>query len=74
MCDLTQRTQEIIEAGKELCHLGMVPATSGNLSARLADGNIAITVSGRHKGKLTEAEYHDPRFRGKPIGCATTLG
>jgi methylthioribulose-1-phosphate dehydratase len=34
----------------------MVPATSGNLSARLSDGRIAITVSGRHKGKLTESD------------------
>jgi methylthioribulose-1-phosphate dehydratase len=31
----------------------MVPATSGNFSARLSDGKIAITVSGRHKGKLS---------------------
>ena len=31
------------------------PATSGNFSARLADGRIAITVSGRHKGRLAEA-------------------
>jgi methylthioribulose-1-phosphate dehydratase len=29
-----------------------VPATSGNFSARLGDGTIAITVSGKHKGHL----------------------
>jgi methionine salvage enolase-phosphatase E1 len=34
----------------------MVPATSGNFSARLPDNNMAITVSGRHKGRLTAAE------------------
>ncbi len=31
---------------------GWVPATSGNFSARLAGGDIAITVSGKDKGKL----------------------
>lgn len=31
---------------------GWVPATSGNFSARLGDGDIAITSSGRDKGRL----------------------
>jgi methylthioribulose-1-phosphate dehydratase len=44
----------LMEAGRQLYNQNMVPATSGNLSARLANGNLAITVSGRHKGKLTE--------------------
>ncbi len=35
---------------------GWVPATSGNFSVRLPDGRIAITVSGRHKGQLTEGD------------------
>jgi methylthioribulose-1-phosphate dehydratase len=48
-----QRAQELIAAGRELYAQGMVPATSGNFSARLDDGSLAITVSGRHKGKLT---------------------
>jgi len=52
MSDFKQRAQEIIDAGKVLYRLGMVPATSGNFSARLANGHIAITVSGRHKGEL----------------------
>jgi len=43
---------ELIEAGQVLHSLGMVPATSGNFSARLAGGHIAITVSGAHKGRL----------------------
>ena len=30
------------------------PATSGNYSVRLDDGRIAITISGRHKGRLSE--------------------
>jgi methylthioribulose-1-phosphate dehydratase len=42
----------LIHAGKIIDSKGWCPATSGNLSARLADGTIAITVSGKHKGKL----------------------
>jgi len=53
MDELQRRAAELIEAGHVLYQRGMVPATSGNLSARLGDGRIAITVSGRHKGRLT---------------------
>jgi methylthioribulose-1-phosphate dehydratase len=35
---------------------GWVPATAGNISVRLADGRIAITSSGTHKGFLTPAD------------------
>jgi methylthioribulose-1-phosphate dehydratase len=52
--EFQRRARELIEAGRELYRLGMVPATSGNFSARLGDGSLAITVSGRHKGRLTE--------------------
>jgi len=47
---------QLIDAGRALHAMGMVPATSGNFSALLNDGHIAITVSGRHKGKLTESD------------------
>jgi methylthioribulose-1-phosphate dehydratase len=47
---------QLIDAGRALHALGMVPATSGNFSALLDDGNIAITVSGKHKGKLVEQD------------------
>lgn len=50
------RAHELIEAGRFIHHQGWVPATSGNFSAKLADGTIAITVSGRHKGALTPAD------------------
>ena len=42
----------LIEAGRFLFGRGWVPATSGNFSARLGDGRLALTVSGRHKGRL----------------------
>lgn len=50
--DFKARTLELIEAGRFIHARGWVPATSGNFSARLRDGHIAITVSGRHKGTL----------------------
>ena len=46
------RADELIAAGQALHRQGLVPATSGNFSARLSDGRIAVTVSGRHKGQL----------------------
>ena len=54
--DLTTITSGLTHAGKTLHSLGMVPATSGNLSARINDREIAITVSGVHKGYLTEKD------------------
>lgn len=51
--EIRVRAAELIEAGRYIHSRGWVPATSGNFSARLADGRIAITVSGRHKGHLT---------------------
>jgi methylthioribulose-1-phosphate dehydratase len=45
-------TDELIAAGRYLHSQGSVPATSGNLSARVDAGRIAITVSGSHKGHL----------------------
>jgi methylthioribulose-1-phosphate dehydratase len=45
--------QQLINAGHFIDQKGWVPATSGNFSARLPDGTIAITVSGKHKGHLT---------------------
>lgn len=67
MNDFSQRAHDIIEAGRVLYLMGLVPATSGNFSARLADGNIAITVSGKHKGKLTEADIMVVDGEGQPL-------
>ena len=50
--DFPQAAQQLIDAGRFIDSKGWVPATSGNFSARLNDGTIAITVSGRHKGRL----------------------
>ena len=56
MTEFEQKAAQLIETGRSLYRLGMVPATSGNFSARLSNNTIAITVSGRHKGKLNVAD------------------
>ncbi|MBY0521112.1 MAG: class II aldolase/adducin family protein, partial [Sphingomonas sp.] len=51
---LAEAKAQIIAAGRWLDGKGWAPATAGNYSMRLADGSFAITVSGWHKGRLTE--------------------
>jgi methylthioribulose-1-phosphate dehydratase len=41
-----------------------VPATSGNLSARLGPHRMTITASGRHKGKLQPTDFLDADLNG----------
>ena len=48
-----QAVATIIAAGQRLDARGLAPATSGNFSVRLDEARIAVTVSGRHKGRLT---------------------
>ena len=43
----------LVAVGRAFDARGWAPATSGNYSARLGDGRIAITVSGTHKGRLS---------------------
>lgn len=58
---------QIIDAGKKLYQTGFAPATSGNYSMRLEDGNIAITVSGADKGQLTEQDIIAVDINGKVL-------
>ena len=69
---------QLIAAGQLIDSKGWVPATSGNLSARLADNTVAITVSGKHKGHLqredimlVDAEGHS--LDGKKPSAETLL-
>jgi hypothetical protein len=48
--EFERRSDELIAAGRFLFERRWVPATSGNSSARLGDGALALTVSGCHKG------------------------
>ncbi|MFT8676531.1 MAG: methylthioribulose 1-phosphate dehydratase [Acetobacter sp.] len=63
---------DIVRAGQRMDARGWVPATAGNISCRLADGRIAITRSGCHKGFLNPQDVitvdetgrpHDPAHR-----------
>lgn len=65
--EFARRSAELIAAGQTLYTLGMVPATSGNFSARLTNGDIAITVSGRHKGRMIEEDIMRIDARGQSL-------
>jgi methylthioribulose-1-phosphate dehydratase len=58
----------IAEVGKELYDLGWTPATSSNFSMRVDEENFAITVSGRHKGRLTPDDVMVIDAHGKAVG------
>lgn len=65
---LRDRAQSIISNVRELAQLGWTPATSSNFSQRLDDRHAAITVSGRDKGRLVEADIMVVDFDGKAVG------
>ena len=59
---------EIVTATRELAAAGMTPATSRNFSMRLDDRHAAITVSGRDKGRLSDADIMVVDFEGRAVG------
>ena len=65
LCELAG---EIIVNVRELSARGWTPATSSNFSHRLDERHAAITVSGRDKGKLREADIMVVDFEGKAVG------
>jgi methylthioribulose-1-phosphate dehydratase len=60
-------TDELIAAGQYLHSQGSVPATSGNLSARLDEERIAITRSGCHKGFLSADDIMQADLQGQSL-------
>ena len=73
MIDVTryaQAAQAIIDAGSFLYAKGWSPATSSNYSVRLDDDNIAITVSGRHKGQLQAGDVMIVDLEGQAVASA----
>jgi methylthioribulose-1-phosphate dehydratase len=64
---LAQCAMEIIVNVRELSARGWTPATSSNFSRRMDGQNVAITVSGRDKGKLTEADIMVVDLDGNPV-------
>jgi methylthioribulose-1-phosphate dehydratase len=57
----------IVAVGRWLDGKGWAPATSGNYSMRLDNGNFAVTVSGRHKGRLTENDVMSVDAEGRSL-------
>ena len=57
----------IIDVGQRMAARGSAPATSGNYSLRLHDGTLAVTVSGRDKGRLTAADVMQVDAAGTPL-------
>ena len=58
---------EIIVNVRELAANGWTPATSSNFSRRMDERHVAITVSGRDKGKLTEHDIMVVDLDGAPV-------
>ena len=64
---LAQCAGEIISNVRELSERGWTPATSSNFSQRMDERHLAITVSGRDKGKLNEADIMVVDVEGQPV-------
>jgi len=58
---------QLIDATRDLSQRGWTPATSSNFSLRLDDRHAVITVSGRDKGRLTDADFMAVDFNGQPV-------
>ncbi|MEN3028032.1 MAG: methylthioribulose 1-phosphate dehydratase [Aquificaceae bacterium] len=56
---------ELIEVGRLLHSRGWLPASGGNLSARVEEGRVLITASGSHKGHLTREDFVVVDLEGK---------
>lgn len=57
----------LVEVGRRLDARGWAPATAGNYSARLDDGSVAVTTSGKHKGRLTRDDIMRVSLDGTPL-------
>jgi len=57
----------LIASGQRLEARGLAAATSGNFSLRLSGDRIAITVSGRHKGRLQPEDIMRVDLAGRPL-------
>ena len=64
---LEQLQQDIIDIGRWVDAKGWCAATSGNLSARVDQSKILITVSGNGKGALTPQDLMTVDANGEPF-------
>lgn len=58
---------QLAEAGRRMDARNWVPGSAGNLSARIDDSRIAITRSGVHKGRLTDADIIAVNYAGEAL-------
>ncbi|MET0331170.1 MAG: methylthioribulose 1-phosphate dehydratase [Dyella sp.] len=63
-----QRADAIAETAGELAAFGWTPATSSNFSMRLDNEHVAITISGRDKGRLGRDDIMLVDMAGKAVG------
>lgn len=63
-----QCADTIADAARELSMLGWTPATSSNFSMRVDADHAAITISGRHKGRLGRGDIMLIDLDGNAVG------
>ena len=62
------RADAIADTARELSALGWTPATSSNFSMRIDANHAAITISGRHKGRLGRDDIMLIDLHGNAVG------
>ncbi len=67
MKGFNEAAEALVSAGRSIAQRGWVPATSGNFSLRLPGDEVAITVSGAHKGYLTATDVMRVDLDGRPL-------
>lgn len=65
---LAAHAKTIADNARELAALGWTPATSSNFSMRLDARHVAVTVSGRDKGKLGADDIMVVDLENRPVG------
>jgi methylthioribulose-1-phosphate dehydratase len=65
--DFHRCAQALIATTCELSARGWTPATSSNFSLRLDERHAVISVSGRDKGRLSEADFMVVDWHGKAV-------
>ncbi|AOU98919.1 methylthioribulose-1-phosphate dehydratase [Acidihalobacter yilgarnensis] len=71
MSTLETARDTLASLGRDFHARGWVPATAGNLSARLDNGQVAMTRSGRHKGHLGKEDFMRLDTLGQPLDEGT---
>ncbi|HOX71430.1 MAG TPA: methylthioribulose 1-phosphate dehydratase [Dokdonella sp.] len=67
---LAERALAIADNARELAALGWTPATSSNFSMRLDPRHVAVTVSGRDKGKLGADDIMVVDLENRPVATS----